>query len=135
MIELLEEKIKIFGFDGCVSAEEIVEYLNADSYEDDLFALRDIVKNEYLLLHEIVEVCCIKKRGVKISKYVILKNPGLVYECHLKAIDRELEYAKENGDFEWISKRAKDIKSYLEDPFLPENLRDEVKRLIEKWHP
>ncbi len=51
---------------------------------------------------------------------MIINNWREVYDCHLNAIDGELEYAKKMNDKEWIKNRVKDIESYLDDPFLPE---------------
>ncbi len=133
MIEPLREEIKMHGMENCVTPEEILEYLNADTYENDSYTLNSILKNKYLILHEILEVCCIKKRGVDISKDVILNHRELVYECHLEAIDRELEYARKMDDREWIRARVKDMESYLDDPYLPRSLRKKVVELIEKW--
>ena len=133
MIDLLRGKIKMYGKEDCVTPEEIVEYLNADKYQNDIYTLQSVLSNEYLILHEILEVCCIKKRGVEISKNVIMDNRELVYMCHLEAIDGELEYAWKMRDYEWIKKRVTDIESYIDDPALPQNLRKKVRELIEKW--
>ncbi len=132
-IRKLKTEIKKHGMKNCVTPEEIITYLNADTYENDKYKIDSILENEYLILHEILEIYCLKKKGLKITENVIVNNWSEVYDCHLNAIDGELEYAKKMNDEMWIKNRVKDLESYLEDPFLPEKLREKVMKLIEKW--
>jgi len=133
MIEKWEGAIREFGFENCVKAEEIEIYLSAHTYEDDKISREEIIQSEYLMLHEIVEVCCLKRKGLKITKDVIMNNIDEVYECHLEAMEREIDYARKNGDEIWVMRRVRDLKSYLDDLYLPTNLRQRVLKLIEKY--
>jgi len=133
MIDFLKESIKRHKMEDCVTPREIIQYLNADTYENDIYTIQSVLENKYLTLHEILEVCCIKKRGLEITKKVIVENREIVYECHLEAINGELEYAMKIGDYDWIKRRVKDIGSYLNDPYLPPTLQKKVMELIDKW--
>ncbi|WP_324736333.1 hypothetical protein VFC49_04370 [Thermococcus sp. SY098] len=129
----INELSKKLGKEFNVSPEELYTYLTAESYEDDKYTPGDILSNEYLLFHELVEIECLKKRGLEVTSNVIVENPETVYECHLKALEEELKFALKECNVEWIKKRLKDVESYLNDEYLPRNLRDEVVRILKEF--
>ncbi len=134
IIAKLEKRInelsKRLGKEFNVSPEELYTYLTAETYEDDKYTPEDILSDEYLLFHELVEIERLKKRGLEVTSNVIVENPEAVYECHLKALEEELKFALKEGDVEWVKKRLKDAESYLEDEYLPERLRDKVVEIL-----
>ena len=125
--------LKRYFPDAQVSWDDLLLYLSAYKYEDDKYGIDDIFGNDYLLLHEIYEISCLKRGGLRIDRNVIIKNRETVYHCHLRAMDFEIDKACEEGKKEHVRRRIKDLKSYLTDPHLPENLRNEVKKIIEKY--
>ncbi len=131
--EKFGQMLRKLNVDGEVTWDELDTYLHAYTYEDDQYSVEDIFENEILLLHEIFEILCLKKKGLKITRDVIIKNRKDVYECHLNAIDKELNMALRELRRAWIKKRVDDLMSYLSDPCLPEELRDNVKNLILKY--
>lgn len=131
--ERMKELSKMLGREFNVSPEEFYTYLTAETYEDDKYPLEDIISNEYLFLHELVEIECLKGKGLETTPKVIVENPEEVYECHLKALEEELKFAFKEGDVGWIKKRLKDAESYLNDKHLPKKLRDEVVRILGKF--
>lgn len=130
---LIEGLSKKTGRAFSVSSRELWEYLHAESYEDDAYTAKDVLSNEYLLSHELLEIECLKRRGLKITSKVIVENPETVYECHLKALEEELELAFREGNLEWVEKRLKDAEGYLGDEHLPERLRDKVVKILERF--
>jgi len=100
----LEEWIRRYGMDNCISADDVLTYLKAPTYENDLFDISSI-----------------------------LNNREDVYFCHLEAIEGEMERARRMGDEAWVEKRVRDLHSYLDDPYLPEGLRKRVIYLISKY--
>ncbi len=129
----LEEWIKRYGMDNCVSADEVLTYLKAPTYENDLFDISSILNNEYLVLHELLEVCCLKRKGIEINDRTILDTREDVYFCQLEAMEGEMEYALRMGDEAWVENRVRDLRSYLADPYLPEGLRKRVLELIKRF--
>ncbi len=119
------------GYKCDISLDELKIYLSADTFYQDLLR-EEILENVYLLAHEIVEVCEIKRMGLVIDKDVIIKHHRDVYKAHLKAAELELELAKLRDDWSYISRRLKDVEEWCKDPLLPEELIDECKRLYEK---
>jgi hypothetical protein len=130
---LMKELSKKTGKAFSVSSQELWEYLHAETYEDDKYALEDIFSNEYLLLHELVEIECLKEKGLEVTSNVIVENLETVYECHLKALEKELKFALKEGDVEWLRNRLKDAESYLNDEYLPKWMRNEVVRILREF--
>ena len=121
------------GFECRVSSEEFSAYLEASTYEPEATHLEEVLGNRYLLIHELVEITLLKKKGYVIDKDVVRRAYPYTYEAHLEAMDVELRVALREGDKAWVERRVRDLRSYLEDPFLPSNLMGRVKRLIEKY--
>ncbi len=128
--EKIEERIESLSMRAGrrfkVSPKELWTYLHAETYEEEVFTPSEILSNDYLLFHELAEIECLKEKGLEISTRVIIENPKTVYECHLKALEEELKFALKEGDAEWVKKRLRDAKSYLEDGNLPEKLKDKI---------
>ncbi len=129
----LQARIEEYGMDTCVTAEEILRYLNAPTYEEDVYDTTSILENEYLVLHEILEVCCLKRKGIAINERTILDHREEVYTCHLEALEEEIAYAWKKGDRRWVAQRVNDLNSYLTDPYLPPGLRERVLGLIRRF--
>ncbi len=123
-LEKAKETLKEHGYLCDVSAREVKKYLQADTYYETL-SMDDILKDPYLVIHEVVEVNEILKRGLKITKDVIIKNYEKVMEAHLTAAEVELEISKKMGNYENIETKIKYIKGWEEDPLLT----DEINRV------
>lgn len=118
------------------TVKELLTYLSAQTYEEDRLRAEDIVRNEYLMLHELVEIAVLKRMGWEITRDVIVRAYPDTYKAHLVAMRAELEFARRRGDRAWLARRLRDLKSYLSDPYLPRELIGEVRRLIsdvERW--
>lgn len=133
-----EEALKQFGRDVLkVSAEEFYDYMTGEIFSEDPTTLRDVLGNEYIMIHELVEMSELKKIGRKIDKYVIMETPKIpFYTAHFNAMETELEYALYKGDTYWIKTRLRQHKESIleDDPNLPEELRPRAKQIYEKYH-
>ncbi len=132
-IERACRELKSMGYDCVVSVDDFINYLKSPVYEEDIYRLEDILGNKYLLYHELLEISFLKKLGYSIDYSIIRRAYPDTYRAHLEAIDKELEIALKNRDYSWISRRLKDLESYLQDPFLPKILIDRVYSLIHKY--
>ncbi|WP_240924212.1 GNAT family N-acetyltransferase [Thermococcus sp. 21S7] len=132
-VEECREALERVGIETGVTPAELWTYLNARTYENDVYGPADVISSEYLLLHEVREIECLKARGFEITPNVITENPDVAYECHLKALEDELELALERGDREWLEKRLGDLKGHLEDENLPEGLKERVLELTARF--
>jgi hypothetical protein len=116
---------------GKVSAQELIDYMFTETFTGDTTTLDDILGNEYLLIHELVEISEWKRRGMKIYKGLIIDAPRtLVYTIHYTALEKELEYALQKGDRKWVEMR---VKNSLEDPYIPEELKPYAKNILERF--
>ena len=55
-----KKTLKDFGYEFDVSAEDVMAYLNADTYDETLSA-HEILNNHLLVIHELLEISEIKK--------------------------------------------------------------------------
>ncbi len=119
-----------------VSAQEFYDYLTGETFSGDTTTLKDVLGNEYLLIHELVEINELKKMALPINKRVIVDLPKIViYDAHLTAIETELDYALHKKDCFWIKVRLRQHKESIldNDPNLPKEMRPRAERLFEKF--
>jgi hypothetical protein len=58
-----------------VSAKEFYDCMTGEIFSDDVTTLHDVLDNEFLMIHEFVEISELKKRGRAIDKRVIVESP------------------------------------------------------------
>lgn len=122
---------------GNISAKEFHDYMTGEIFSEDTTTLRDVLDNEYLMIHEVAEINELKKMGRIINKRVIVESPKtVIYEAHFRAIELELNYALFKKDYFWVKMRLKAHKdSVLEnDPNLPRTLRPRGEEILEKFN-
>ena len=136
-IEAAEKALRSIGYIVKeVSAKEFYDYMTGEIFSEDTTTLNDVLSNEYLLIHELVEINELKKMGRTIDKRVIVDSPKtVIYDAHLKAMETELKYALYRKDYSWVKIRLRQHKeSVLEnDPNLPEEMRPRAEELFKKF--
>jgi hypothetical protein len=135
-IKKVVEALKQFGYDNVdVSAKEFYDYMTGEIFSDDPTTIRDVLGNEYIMIHELVEISELKKIGRKIDKHVIMDTQrSTFYATHFNALETELKYALYKGDTYWVKFRLKLFKeSEDDDPNLPKELRPRVEEIYEKY--
>jgi len=128
--------LREFGYHVAeVSTKEFFDYLTGPIFSEDPTTLRDVLGNEYIMIHELVEIREIKKIGRMIDKYVIMETPKIpFYTAHFNAMETELTYALYKGDTFWVRIRLKQFKeSEGDDLNLPEELRPRVEEIYQKY--
>jgi hypothetical protein len=119
-----------------ISAKELYDYMTGEIFSEDTTTLKDVLGNEFLMVHELSEMGELKKMGRRIDKRVIVDSPKtVIYNAHFKAMELELEYALFKKDHFWVKFRLKQHKeSVLEnDPNLPESLRPKGEEIFRKF--
>jgi hypothetical protein len=119
-----------------VSAREFYDYMTGEIFSDDPTTLKDVLGNEFLMVHELSEMSELKRMGRVIDKRVIVDSPKtVIYEAHFKAMELELEYAIYKKDYYWAKFRLRQHReSVLEDdPNLPEQLRPRGEEIFHKF--
>jgi hypothetical protein len=110
--------------------------MTGEIFSDDPTTLQDVLNNEYIMIHELVEISELKKTGRRIDTRVIMETPKtLVYTAHFDAIEAELKYALHKRDTYWAKIRLRQHKESVldDDPNLPEELRPRAEEIHEKY--
>ncbi|MEM3731801.1 MAG: HAD family hydrolase [Candidatus Bathyarchaeia archaeon] len=115
-----------------ISPKEFYDYMTGETPTGDTITLEDVLKNEFLLVHEVVEISELKKMNVPINKQTIMNFYPNVYEAHFTALDYELTFALGQGNFEWVKMRLKNFESQLDDPYLPQEFSHLKRKLAPK---
>jgi len=119
-----------------VSAKEFYDYMTGEIFSEDTTTLKDVLSNEFLMVHELSEMSELKKMGRIIDKRVIVDSPKtVIYKAHFRAMELELEYALFKKNYFWVKVRLKQHKeSVLEDdPNLPESLRPRGEEIFHRF--
>jgi len=141
MLEEIEEKIneteRILIQQGYeyerLEPWEFFDYMTGETPSGDTIALKDVLDNRYLLVHELVEMNELKKRGIPVGRETAMRFHPEVYEAHMEAFEFELDLAVEEGDYAWVEQRLELVESWLEDELMPNHLAPVCRRLIEKF--
>jgi len=118
-----------------ISAQELYDWVTGDIFSEDIATLRDVLGNEFLMIHELVEISELKKMDIKINKRVIMDSPKeVIRKAHFLAQEFEMNYALKKKDYSFVKLRLRDHKKVLfDDPNLPSELRPIVQAFYEKF--
>ncbi|MGB9675749.1 MAG: hypothetical protein ACPL0C_00995 [Candidatus Bathyarchaeales archaeon] len=116
-----------------ISPREFYEYMTGETPTGDIITLEDVLCNEFLMVHEVVEISELKKMNVPINKQTIVKFYPQVYEAHFTALNYELTYALNKKDYEWLKRRIENFQSQLDDPYLPPEFNHLKQKLTPKY--
>ncbi len=117
------------------TAQEFYDYLTGETFTGDRITLRQILGNEYLMLHEVVEVCELKRLGVAIDKDTTMTaDKTKIYSAHLAAMDFELGYSLLLEDYYWLRHRlGHHFKMVKKDEHLPDSLKARAKKILDDF--
>jgi len=133
-IEEISRILRELGYDlKSISEKEFYYYLTGETPYQEAYKLNDVLENEFLMLHEVVEISELKKMGIPINRSTVMDFHTKVYEAHLTATDIELSYALKKRDFSWIKTRLEHAKQWINDEYLPPSLVPKVNELIRKY--
>ncbi len=83
----------------------------------------DLLDSPFLVVHEIVEIDAAKRRGLTITKDVIVRNMVAINDAHLEAAEVEFRIAAAEGDRRYVEGRFADLRAWCDDPLLTEDQR------------
>lgn len=136
--------LKQLGYESeNISAREFYDYMTGETPTGDTVTLYDVLRNEFFMIHEVVEISELKRMGISINKQTIMRYYPKVYEAHITAMDYELTHALNKKDYEWFKRRfvsPEIFLSQLNDPYLPpeynylpQQLTPKCKSIIKKF--
>jgi hypothetical protein len=130
--------LKQLGYESeSISPKEFYDFMAGETPTGDVITLNDVLCNEFLMVHEVVEISELKKMGIPINKETVMVYYPEVYKAHITAMDFELTHALNRRNYKWLKRRLAAVT--VEDPYLPQEfsyLRQELapycKSIIEK---
>jgi len=126
-------RLSRYGIACSISVDEFSAYLRGPTYSGDRTPAEEVLSSDILMLHEIAEICMLKSMGYSIDENTIIRAYPDTYWAHLEALRVELREAREEGLNEWVKARCRDLRTYLEDPYLPKSLEGVVRSLIKEF--
>lgn len=78
----------------------------------------DLLRVPFLVVHEIVEIDEAKRKGLRITKDVIVRHMEAINDAHRVAAEVELRIAASEGDLAYVASRAEDLRVWCDDPLL-----------------
>jgi hypothetical protein len=136
-IRIAKRALKRLGYAAAdVSEREFYDYMTGEIFSDDPTTLRDVLGNEFLMIHELAEISELKKMGARRDKRVIIdSSKTVIYLAHFTAMETELNYALFKGDTFWAKFRLNQHRtSVLEDDSnLPEEMRPRAEEILKKF--
>lgn len=128
LVAVANETLRTHGRPCEVSPDQVRGWLSTDTpYPNP--PNEEVMRNPYLLIHEIVEIDEVLKMGLRITKDVIVKNLDAVEEAHLRAATVELRVALDLGAFDHVRGRLDDVRAWSEDPTVSEDNKRQYARL------
>lgn len=136
-IKIAKKALKRLGYVAAdVSGREFYDYMTGEIFSDDPTTLRDVLGNEFIMIHELVEISELKKMGARINKRVIVdSSKTMIYTAHFAAMETELNYALLRGDTFWAKFRLNQHETSVldDDPNLPEEMRPRAEGIWKKY--
>ncbi len=133
-LEGTSSKLKKMGYKSHhILPREFYDYMTGETPTGDTITILDVLDNEFLMIHEVVEISELKKLGIPVDKQTVMMSHPKVYENHYKATEYELDYALSKENYDWLKIRINHAKSWLEDPNMPQHLIQRCKAIIKKY--
>ncbi|MEM1569222.1 MAG: hypothetical protein QXM89_04750 [Candidatus Bathyarchaeia archaeon] len=116
-----------------ISPREFYDYMTGETVSGDRIILEGVLRNEFLMVHEVVEISELKKKGISIDSMTTV-NCHLedTYEAYLIAFEYEIKHALKKADLAYVKLRLADVREWLDDENLPKKLMLKLKSIIEK---
>jgi len=128
-VDAARRLLKAQGRECSTTPAELKAWFEAETPYDDI-SLEEVLRNPYLVVHELVEVEEVRRKGLVLGKRTIVDNLEGVDEAHLVATRLELRCAYAEGDSGHIRSRIPDIVAWMDDPGVSRLQKDEYRRLL-----
>ena len=117
------------------TAQEFYDYLSGEIFCGDKVTLLDIIGNEYLMIHHVIETSELKKMGLKLDAETGKRSPTeSMYKAHLFAVDYELNYALLLEDYYWLKHRLSYHEEFLKnDSNMPRTLKPQAEEILRNY--
>ena len=83
----------------------------------------DLLDAPFLVVHEVVEIAEVQRRGLPITQDVIVRNLETVNDAHWTASEAEFRIAAAEDQVEYVASRFADLEGWCDDPVLTASQR------------
>ncbi|HKZ89878.1 MAG TPA: hypothetical protein VJ300_06445 [Thermoplasmata archaeon] len=126
-----ERLLRACGYSSHATTKDFVAWLQTDTpYPNP--TPHALLENPFLVVHEIVEIEEVKRRGLRITRDVIVRNLKAVDIAHARAAEVELEVAKVHGAFDHLRERLEDVRGWSLDPVVTPAQKKRYRSLYRK---
>jgi len=116
-----------------VSPREFYSYMTGETLSGDRITLEEVLRSDFLTLHEVIEISELKKKGIPINEVTTVNCPlKTTYEAHMTAVEYEIKYALKREDLAYVKLRLAHMREWLEDENIPKELTPKLKSMVEK---
>lgn len=117
------------------TAKQLYDYLTGETFSGEKNILREVIGNEYLLIHEALEISELIEQGVEIDNRTLMEAPKeKIYEAHLNAMSLKLEYALLLEDYYWLKLRLRHHEKVVkEDSWLPDSHKEKAREILDHY--
>lgn len=85
------------------------------------------------MLHEVIEISELKKKGIPINEMTIVsRHLKTTYEAHIVAVEYEIKHTLNKEDLAYVRLRLAHMREWLKDENLPKELAPRLKLMVEK---
>lgn len=116
-----------------VSPKEVIKYFSGEAPSGDVRKLSDLVDEKWLLIHELLELSELKRKGCTISRDLLDSKSDEVYRAHVFAFAWELRLAKRAGDNKWVERRIQLVKNWINDERIPEDVKRRCEDILKEY--
>ncbi len=138
VVEAARQLLRDHHYNCTTTADDLQRWFEADTPFDENFGLDEVLKNQLIVVHELVEIENVKNMGLALTKDVIIKNLEKVDDAHMIATEVELRLAASIKDVRHLKNRLENIRMWSEDDTVtPENkkkyrrMHSETSRVLE----
>jgi hypothetical protein len=124
-----KQLLRDHGYDCTTTAEDLQRWFEADTPFDENFGLDEVLKNQLIVVHELVEIENVKKMGLALTKDVIVKNLEKVDDAHMIATEVELGLAASMKNVKHLRDRLESIKMWSEDDTVTPENKEKYRRM------
>jgi hypothetical protein len=129
------ETARSLGYD-CedISPREFYSYMTGETVSGDRITLKEVLRSDFLMLHEVVEISELKKKGILIDEMTIVScHLKTIYEAHIVAVEYEVKHALNKEDLAYVKLRLAHMREWLKDENLPKELAPKLKSIVKKF--
>lgn len=134
LLKMLKEK---YNYECETSLDELNIWFSAQTPYPEIPIVKlveeNMVEDEAIMTHEIIELCKLKKMNIKITYDVFIKYAKKAELAHIKSLEIELPIAKDMKWSKFIKLYIRNIKAYLRNPYLSKELKERYQKLLKQY--